>query len=323
MHDVAKGISTVPVQSNARPRRRGRAVGIALGLLAAILVFAFGIKFLQIRKMMSTPMVMPPTTVSSVTVKEEDWAPTLSAVGSISAVQGAVVSAELGGVVSQIAFENGGTAKKGDLLVQLDASAEEALLRSAEAEAELARQDLERTRGLASQKVVSKAELDAAESKFRRLTAVVDQMRSNIRKKTIVAPFDGELGIRQVNVGQMINAGQQVVLLQSLDPVYVDFALPQQHLQNLSTGLEAHVRTDALPEREFVAKLSAINSAVDTVTRNVTLQATLENPDHALRSGMFIKIDIVLPERHKALVIPGSAISYAPYGDSVFVIEKQ
>src|SRR5439155_757174 len=218
MHDVAKGISTVPVQSNARPRRRGRAVGIALGLLAAILVFAFGIKFLQIRKMMSTPMVMPPTTVSSVTVKEEDWAPTLSAVGSISAVQGAVVSAELSGVVSQIAFENGGTAKKGDLLVQLDASAEEALLRSAEAEAELARQDLERTRGLASQKVLS---------------------------------------------------------------------------------------------------------MVDSSTRNITLQATLENPDHVLRPGMFAKAEVTLPEKHKALVVPGSAISYAPFGDSVFVIEKK
>src|SRR5213083_925751 len=323
MHDVAKGISTVPVQSSARPRRRARAIGIGLGLLATILVFAFGIKFLQIRKMMSTPMVMLPTTVSSVTVKEENWAPTLSAIGSISAVQGAVVSSELGGVVSQIAFENGGTAKKGDLLVQLDASAEEALLRSAEAEAELARQDLERTRGLASQKVLSKAELDAAQSKFNRLNAVVDQMRSNIRKKTIIAPFDGQLGIRQVNVGQMINAGQQVVSLQSLDPVYVDFALPQQHLQNLSTGLEARVRTDALLGREFVGKLTAINSSVDTVTRNVTVQATLENADHALRPGMFIKIDIVLPEKHKALVIPGSAISYAPYGDSVFVIEKQ
>src|SRR5881398_92408 len=323
MHDVAKGISTVPVQSNARPRRRGRAVGIALGLLAAILVFAFGIKFLQIVKMTSTPMVMPPTIVSSVTVKEEDWAPTLSAVGSISAVQGAVVSSELGGVVSKIGFENGSAAKKGDLLLQLDASAEEALLRSAEAEAELGRQDLERTRGLASQKVVSKAELDAAESKFRRLTAVVDQMRSNIRKKTIVAPFDGQLGIRQVNVGQMINAGQQVVSLQSLDPVYVDFAVPQQHLQNLSAGLEARVRTDAVQGREFVGKLTAINSAVDTATRNVSLQATLENPDHVLRPGMFINIEIVLPEKHKALVIPGSAISYAPYGDSVFVIEKQ
>ncbi len=323
MHDVAKGISTVPVQSSARPRRRGRAVGIALGLLAAILVFAFGIKFLQIRKMMSTPMVMPPTTVSSVTVKEEDWAPTLSAVGSISAVQGAVVSSELGGVVSQIAFENGGTAKKGDLLVQLDASAEEALLRSAEAEAELARQDLERTRGLASQKVLSKAELDAAESKFNRLNAVADQMRSNIRKKTIIAPFDGQLGIRQVNVGQMINSGQQVVPLTSLDVLFADFALPQQYLGQLTPGLEVHVTTDALPGRVFNGKLTAINSMVDSSTRNITLQATLENPDHVLRPGMFAKAEVTLPERHKAIVVPGSAISYAPFGDSVFVIEKK
>src|SRR5947207_14902814 len=151
MHDVAKGISSVPVQSNARPRRRGRSVGIAIGLLIVILVFAFGIKALQIGKMMSTPMVMPPTTVSSATVKEEDWAPTLSAVGSISAVQGAIIAAELGGVVSDIKFENGGVAKKGDVIMKLDASQEEALLRSAEAEAELARQDLERTRGLRSE----------------------------------------------------------------------------------------------------------------------------------------------------------------------------
>src|SRR6266705_1813431 len=316
MHDIAKPVKT-------QMKSKVRTMGVAVGGLIALVVIIVGIKALQIGKMMSTPMVMPPTTVSSATVKEEDWAPTLSAVGSISAVQGAVVSSELGGVVSQIAFENGGTAKKGDLLVQLDASAEEALLRWAEAEAELARQDLERSRGLASQKVVSKAELDAAESKFNRLNAVVDQMRSNIRKKTIIAPFDGQLGIRQVNVGQMINAGQQVVSLQSLEPVYVDFALPQQHIQNLSAGLEARVRTDGLSGREFVGKLTAINSTVDTATRNVMVQATLENPDHALRPGMFIKIEIVLPEKHKALVIPGSAISYAPYGDSVFVIEKQ
>src|SRR5216117_3011403 len=316
MHDIAKPVKT-------QMKSKLRTMGVAVGGLIALVVIIVGIKALQIRKMMSTPMVMPPTTVSSATVKEEDWAPTLSAVGSISAVQGAVVSSELGGVVSQIAFENGGTAKKGDLLLQLDASAEEALLRSAEAEAELARQDLGRTRGLASQKVLSKAELDAAESKFNRLNAVVDQMRSNIRKKTIIAPFDGQLGIRQVNVGQMINAGQQVVSLQSLDPVFVDFALPQQHLQNLSAGLEARARTDGLSGREFVGKLTAINSTVDTATRNVMVQATLENPDHALRPGMFIKIEIVLPEKHKALVIPGSAISYAPYGDSVFVIDKQ
>ena len=295
----------------------------ALLAVGALVLVICGIKAMQIVTMVTTKPPMPVATVTSAPVKEEDWAPMLSAVGAVSAVQGAMVSTELAGTVSEIMFQNGGVAKKGDVILKLDASQEEALLRSAEAEAELARTDLERTRGLASQNVVSKAELDAAESKFRRLTAVVDQMRSNIRKKTIVAPFDGELGIRQVNVGQMINAGQQVVLLQSLDPVYVDFALPQQHLQNLSTGLEARVRTDALPGREFIGKLTAINSAVDTVTRNVTLQATLENPDHALRPGMFIKIDIVLPEKHKSLVIPGSAISYAPYGDSVFVIEKQ
>ncbi len=323
MHDVAKGISTVPVQSNARPRRRWRPVAIAIALLVAILAFAFGIKALQIGKMMSTKMEMPPTTVSSATVKEEDWAPTLSAVGSISAVQGTVVSSELGGVVSKIGFENGSAAKKGDLLLQLDASAEEALLRSAEAEAELGRQDLERTRGLASHKVVSKAELDAAESKFNRLNAVVDQMHSNIRKKTIIAPFDGQLGIRQVNVGQMINSGQQVVQLTSLDSLFADFALPQQYLGQLTPGLEVHVTTDALPGHVFPGKVTAINSMVDSSTRNITLQATLENPDHVLRPGMFAKAEVTLPEKHKALVVPGSAISYAPFGDSVFVIEKK
>ena len=323
MHDVAKGISTVPVQSNARPRRRWRPVAIAIALLVAILAFAFGIKALQIGKMMSTKMEMPPTTVSSATVKEEDWAPTLSAVGSISAVQGTVVSSELGGVVSKIGFENGGAAKKGDLLLQLDASAEEALLRSAEAEAELGRQDLERTRGLASHKVVSKAELDAAESKFNRLNAVVDQMHSNIRKKTIIAPFDGQLGIRQVNVGQMINSGQQVVQLTSLDSLFADFALPQQYLGQLTPGLEVHVTTDALPGHVFPGKVTAINSMVDSSTRNITLQATLDNPDHVLRPGMFAKAEVTLPEKHKALIVPGSAISYAPFGDSVFVIEKK
>jgi membrane fusion protein, multidrug efflux system len=323
MHDVAKGISNVPVQSNARPRRRWRAVVIAIGLLATILVSVFGIKALQIRKMMSTPMVVPPTTVSSATVKEEDWAPALSAVGSISAVQGAVVSSELGGVVSQIAFENGGTAKKGDLLVQLDASAEEAQLKSAEADLELARSDLERSRELAGRKVISKAEIDAAESKFKQKQGVVEQMRSMIAKKTVRAPFDGQLGIRQVNVGQMINVGQQVVPLTSLDPVFADFALPQQYLGQITPGLDVHVTTDALPGRVFNGKLTAINSMVDSSTRNITLQATLENPDHALRPGMFAKAVVTLPQKHKALVIPGSAISYAPFGDSVFVIEKK
>ncbi len=318
MHDIAKPVSTEPKMKSKRGPWR-----LAIGGLLALVILLVGVKALQIVKMTSTPMVMPPTTVSSATVKEEDWAPVLSAVGSVSAVQGAIIAAELGGVVSDIKFENGGVAKKGDVIMKLDASQEEALLRSAEAEAELSRTDLERTQGLASQKVVSKAELDAAESKFRRLTAIVDQMRSNIRKKTLVAPFDGQLGIRQVNVGQMINPGQQVVALTSLDPVYVDFALPQQHLAQLSQGLEVRVRSDAVPGRVFPGKLTAVNSMVDTATRNVSVQATLDNPDHQLRPGMFAKAEVVLPEKSSALVIPGSAVSYAPFGDSVFIIEKK
>ncbi len=316
MHDVAK-----PIKTKMKSKRG--AMGVAVGGLIALIIMLVGIKVLQIGKMMSTPRVMPPTTVSSVTVKEENWAPVLSAVGSISAVQGAVVSAELGGVVSQVAFENGSTAKKGDLLVHLDASAEEAQLRTAEADLNLARADLERSRELVGRKVISKAEIDAAESKFKQKEGSVDQMRSMIAKKTVRAPFDGQLGIRQVNVGQMINAGQQVVPLTSLDPVFADFALPQQHLGQLTPGLDVHVTTDALPGRVFNGKLTAINSMVDSSTRNITLQATLENPDHALRPGMFAKAEVTLPEKHKTLVVPGSAISYAPFGDSVFVIDKK
>jgi membrane fusion protein (multidrug efflux system) len=296
--------------------------GAIFGTLALFLALA-DVKAFQFRKMGASPMTMPPTTVSSAVVKEEDWAPTLSAVGSISAVQGAIVSTELGGIVSGVGFQSGSEAKKGEVLLKLDSSSEEALLHTAEADLELARANLQRERDLAARKVVSKQELDAAESTFGQKQGTVDNMRAFIAKKQVRAPFDGQLGIRQVNVGQMINSGQQVVSLQALDPVYVDFALPQQELSKLAPGLEALVRTDAVPGREFKGKLTALNSMVDTVTRNVTLQATFENPDHALKPGMFVKINIALPEKGKTLVIPGSAVSYAPYGDSVFVIDKK
>jgi membrane fusion protein (multidrug efflux system) len=256
-------------------------------------------------------------------VKEEDWPPVLSAVGSISAVQGAVISTELGGIVSQVAFENGGEARKGDVLIKLDTSSEQAQLRTAEADLELARANLQRTRGLAAGKVVSKSELDAAESAFGQKQGTVDNMRSMIAKKEVRAPFDGQLGIRQVNVGQSIDARQPIVALTVLDRVYVDFALPQQELSKLSSGLEVRVKSDAMPGREFKGKLTAINSMVDTITRNVSLQAMLDNPDRVLRPGMFAKAEVELPQKHKTLVVPGSAISYAPFGDSVFVIEKK
>src|SRR5438477_7504410 len=316
MHDIAKSLIMKP----ARKKMWIRIAGI--GGLAVLLIRITG---LHIFTMISAAkkMTPPPETVTSAIVKEEDWAPMLSAVGSVSAVQGAVVSTELGGMVSEIGFQNGTLAKKGDLLVKLDASQEEALLRSAEAEVELARTDLERTRDLASKKVVSNSDLDAAQSKFRRLTAVVDQMQSNIRKKAIVAPFDGQLGIRQVNIGQMINSGQPVVPLQSLDPVFADFALPQQYFSKLSQGLEICVTTDAMPGRVFKCKLTAVNLMADVVSRYVMVQATLDRADHVVRAGMVGKVEVVLPEKERALVIPGSAISYAPFGDSVFVIEKQ
>jgi membrane fusion protein (multidrug efflux system) len=318
MHDVAQRASAkLKMKSSRKP------LWIAIGGVAGLALLLVLIKGLQIFTMATTKQPMPVETVTSVPVKEEDWAPVLSSVGSVSAVQGAVVSTELGGTVSKITFQNGGVAKKGDVLVKLDASSEEAQLRSAEADLELARADLQRTRDLAARRVVSKAELDSAESKFKQKEGSVDNMRAMITKKEVRAPFDGQLGIRQVNVGQMINAGQQVVPLQALEPMYVDFALPQQRLPQLSTGLEVRVKTDAVEGREFVGKLTAINSAVDTVTRNVSLQATLENKEHTLRPGMFAKVEVVLPEKHKTLIIPGSAVSYAPYGDSVFVIEKK
>jgi membrane fusion protein (multidrug efflux system) len=291
--------------------RSGRTTSGAVFAVLAVLLLLIDLKALQIRAMgaMAAKMGPPPTTVTSAVVKEEDWIPTLSAVGSISAVQGALLSTDLAGTVAKVNFQSGGEAKKGDVLVQLVQSQEEADL-------DLARNDLARARDLAARKVISKADLDAADSKFKQKEGIV-------AKKEVRAPFDGQLGIRQVNVGQMIKEGQQVVQLTALDPVYVDFALPQQELAKISTGLEVRVRTDAVPGHEFKGKLTAINSMVDTVTRNVSLQGTLENPDHTLRPGIFAKVDLLLPEKRKALVVPGSAISYAPFGDSVFVIETK
>jgi membrane fusion protein (multidrug efflux system) len=319
MHDVAKTISRKP-----KMRSNLKSIGLAIAGLAAIVLFLVLTKTLQNMKMTSgAEGGMPPTTVTSAEVKQENWPGLISSVGSVSAVQGAVISTELGGVVAEVKFENGGIAKKGDVLVRLDASAEEAQLHSAEADLELARSDLQRSRDLAARKVISKSESDSAESRFKQKEGNVAQMRSMIVKKEASAPFDGQLGIRQVNIGQSIDARQPMVALTSLDPVFVDFALPQQHLAQLSEGLEVRMRSDAMRGREFVGKLTAINSMVDPSTRNVSLQATFPIPDHVLRPGMFAKVDVVLPRKEPVLAIPATAIAYAPYGDSVFVIEKK
>ena len=320
--------SRQPISSSApsTPRRsqKGPIFWVVFGLVGLFLLFA-GIKVLQIFTMVSAgkKMVPPPTTVTSAIVKQTDWQPILSAVGSISPVQGAVIGAEIPGMVAEINFESGKPVKKGDLLLKLDASSEIAQLRSAQADAELANADFERARDLANRKVISKAELDAAESKYRQKKAMVDNMQAIIDKKEIHAPFDGVTGIRSVNPGQMVAANDPLVSLQTLDHVFVDFSLPQKELGKIANDLPVRVTTDAVPGREFSGALSAINPAVDQATRNVKLQATLNNNDHALRAGMFAKVEVLLPEKNSVLYIPATSVAYAPYGDSVYVIEKK
>jgi len=311
--------------SSAPKRRPTRAViRVVLGLLGIFLIIA-GIKGLQIFSMLSAAksMVLPPTTVTSAKVQKGDWAPSLTAIGSITPVQGATISAELPGMVSEIGFESGRPVKKGDVLVKLDSSAEQAQLRSSEADAELAKADFDRARDLSQRKVISKAELDAASSKYMQRKAVVDNMQSVINKKEIHAPFDGIAGIREVNPGQMVPAGQKLVTLQALDSVFVDFSLPQQELARVKVGMPVKMTTDAIEGRKFDGTLSAINSAVDSATRSVSLQATIDNADHALRAGMFARVQVLLPETKSTLFVPTTAVAYAPYGNSAYVIEKK
>ena len=297
---------------------------VVLGLIIVFLLIA-GIKGFQIFSMIKAgkAMVLPPTTVTSAKVKKVDWAPSLTAVGSITPVQGATISAELPGMVSEIGFESGRPVKKGSLLVKLDSSAEQAQLRSAQAEAELAKADFDRARDLAQRKVISKAEFDAAASRYTQRKAAVDNMQSVIDKKEIRAPFDGSAGIREVNPGQMVPAGQKLVTLQALDKVFVDFFLPQQQLGKVEVGMPVKMTTDAIDGLAFKGVLSAINSAIDPATRAVSLQATIDNGEHALRAGMFARVEVLLPETHPTLIIPSTAVAYAPYGNSVYVIEKK
>ena len=319
MHATATNIPEL------QPKRaRGAVFKVILALVAVFLVIA-GIKALQIVTMVSTgkKMAPPPTTVTSAAVQKGDWQPMLTAIGSISPVQGAMISAELAGTVAEIDFKSGALVKKGEVLLKLDASAEKAQMRSAEADAELAKNDLERARGLAERKVISAAELDAVQSRQTQKRAAVENMQSAIDKKQIRAPFDGTAGIRAVNPGQVVKVGDPLVSLQALGQVFVDFSLPQQQLADVKPDLPVKVTTDAIPGREFEGKLTAVNSSIDPTTRNVSLQATLDNQDEALRAGMFARVRVLLPQKKSTLFIPATAVSYAPYGNSVFVIEKK
>jgi membrane fusion protein, multidrug efflux system len=283
-----------------------------------------GIKALQVSKVidMGKSYVTPPEAVSSVTVGEESWQGTLSAIGSVVAVQGVTITPEVAGTVTEIAFESGKLVAKGDLLVKLDTSSEEAQLRAMEAQLDLARLNLEREQKLRQENMNSQSQLDAAVSTMKQSQANADAVRTVIEKKTIRAPFPGQVGIRLVNLGQYLDAGKPIVWLQTVSPVYADFSLPQQDLARLSNGMPARLEIDAYPGRVFEGALTAVNPGLDPATRSVGLRATFDNPDHLLHPGMFSRIELLLPEQKKVLVIPAASVLRAPSGDSVYVIES-
>ena len=280
-----------------------------------------GIKVLQIKTLMGMPQPngLPPAAVSLGEVRSENWEARLSAVGTVAAFQGVTVSAEAEGVVREIRFEAGAVVAAGEVLVRIDTDVEQAQLRAAEANAEWARLSHKRAQDLVESRTISQAELDSADAAVKQAEAQADNIRALIAKKTIVAPFAGRLGIRAISVGQFLNKGDPIVSLQALDPVFVEFSLPQQRLGIVRTDLLVRVTSDAYPGRSFEGKVSAMNADVDPVTRNVRIQATLANTDGELRPGMFVSVDVVLPESETVLAVPATAVVFASYGNSVFV----
>jgi membrane fusion protein (multidrug efflux system) len=238
-------------------------------------------------------------------------------------VQGADLSTESPGVVTKIHFENGQDVNEGDLLVELDTQTEEANLRSAQAEADLARTVYERTRQLRANSTVPQSEMDTAESQLRKMNALVEQLKSTMREKQLRAPFSGKVGIREVNPGQYVDYGDKIVSLQALNPIHVDFLLPQQLISQLSPGQPLGVLTDVYPGKTFDGELTAVNSEIDPVTRNIRLQGTLQNPEGLLRPGMFGRVILSLGEAEEVTAIPLTAVIAATYGDSVFVVTEK
>lgn len=296
--------------------------GLALIVVIGGLVFT---KIAQFKAMAAAgaAMVMPPVVVTAEPARADQWEKHLSVTGSIAPFRGVTVGAEMAGKVIKIAFESGDVVKAGDLLAQLDVSIEEAQLRAAEANAALAVANLNRARELREKNTNSQADLDAAEAQAKQAAAQADSLRAVIAKKTIRAPFAGRLGLRLINLGQILKDGEPLTTLQTLDPIYVNFSLPQQRLSLVSPGVVVDVVSDAAPGLKFTGKINAISPEVDQSTRNFRVQATIANADEKLRAGMFATVTVVLPEKEKVLVVPTTAVLYAPYGDSVFVIEEK
>ncbi len=281
-----------------------------------------GIKALQFSRMADQGKKPQPEIVTTAVANTQVWESTLTAVGSLVAVQGVMMAAEMTGKMVKITFEPGSMVKAGDLLVQQDTAAEEAELRSAEATVGLTRLTFERARRLLAEGTFSQAEYDKADAEYKQALAQIDNIRAVIAKKTIRAPFGGLLGIRLVNLGQMLSPADEIVSLQALDPIFANFSLPQQQFPRIRPGLAVRVETDALPGEIIKGKITAINPQVETATRNIMVQATIPNGNQHLRPGMFVNVTVLLPEHDTTLVIPATAVLNAPYSDSVFIVEN-
>jgi len=294
-------------------------------MLTATALFVAGLGFVKFRQIQSAiaqgaAFQPPPEAVTTIVAHQEEWSASVSSIGTVAAVQGVTVSADLPGTVERIAFESGTAVQEGEVLALLDTRQEQAQLTAAEAQRDLARLNFERMRGLLNERVISQSEFDRATAEQRQGDARVGEIRAAIARKTIRAPFSGVLGIRRVNLGQYLSGGDALVTLQSLNPIYVNFGVPQQSSSQMRVGRTVRITSDSLPGVEFSGRVTAIDSIVDQATRNIQVQATLANPGGKLRPGMFVQAEAGVGGSSTITALPASAISYAPFGDSVFVV---
>jgi membrane fusion protein (multidrug efflux system) len=294
-------------------------------MLAVTALFIAGLGFVKF-KQIQTAMAQnanfqpPPEAVTTIVAEQGEWPATLNVIGTTAAVQGVTVAADLPGIVERIGFDSGRTVQKGDVLVELDTRQEQAQLVAAEAQRELGRLTYERMRDLVKDDAVSRAEYDRAAAEFKQAEARIGEIKATIARKTIRAPFTGILGLRQVNLGQYLAGGDPIVPLQSLNPIYVNFGVPQQDAAQVRVGRQVRITAENLGGPALNGRVTAINSVVDESTRNIQVQATLANPGGKLRPGMFVQTELNLGSSQSVIAVPASAINYAPYGDSVFIV---
>jgi membrane fusion protein (multidrug efflux system) len=299
-------------------------VAVIVGVLAVVGVLV-GVKAGQIGKMIQAgkSFTPPPEAVTTARVEATTWLPSRAAIGTLVAVRGVTLGAEIPGTIREIHFDSGQSVRQGAVLVKLDTSAEEAQLDAAQADAKLARDNLDRALDLRKGEANTPADLDASQTRSKQASATVATLQATIAKKVIRAPFDGRIAIRQVELGQVVSSGTPIASLQSVSPIHAEFWLPQQALADLQVGQKVRMTTDTFPGQVWEGTLSTVNTEVDVATRNVRVRATFPNPDGRLRPGMFANVEVLGGAVRPVLVIPATAALFAPYGDSVFVLEEK